>query len=542
MTADLARVAPATGDDLLRDRTWQALRYFNLYRIIIAALFAVLGWLKRLPPNFTQFDERLLTITAAAYFMVAVLLQFAIESRSRPLGYLRNGQVLLDVTALTLFMHASGGVAGGFGILMVIAIAGACLLASWRSAVFFAALATLAVLGETLFGIAYHHYAKASYTQAGLLGATFFATATLAAILAERARTSERLAAQRALDIEQLSRLNEHIVQRMRSGIVVLDADDRLVLLNDAACRMLKADASAVGRSLPEVSPALEAARVDWWERGENRRTPIALDARGTEALVSFTGLGAAATGSTLAFVEDAAEIHQHAQQIKLASLGRLTASIAHEIRNPLGAISHAGQLLSESPELPAEDRRLTQIIAEHSARMNDIIENVMLIGRRGVAVAESFPLRPWLEAFVGELGERRGLPADAITVTWRARNMVVRMDPSQLRQVLLNLCENALRYSQRAPVLRFECAITSDTGRPYIDLIDTGPGMSAATAIQIFEPFFTGDRGGTGLGLYIARELCEANQATLALLAHDPEGCRFRITFAHPDRQQLSA
>jgi two-component system sensor histidine kinase PilS (NtrC family) len=172
---------------------------------------------------------------------------------------------------------------------------------------------------------------------------------------------------------------------------------------------------------------------------------------------------------------------------------------------------------------------------------MNHIIENVMTIGRRKLAIAESFALRPWFENFLLELGERKQLGPSDLRCDWLADDLVVRMDTSQLHQVLWNLCENALRYSRKAPFLKFKCGRTGASARPYIDVVDNGPGMSAKVAEQVFEPFYTGETSGTGLGLYIARELCESNQASLVLAECGEHGCTFRINFAHPDRQQLT-
>ena len=240
----------------------------------------------------------------------------------------------------------------------------------------------------------------------------------------------------------------------------------------------------------------------------------------------------------TLVFLEDAAETRQRAQQLKLASLGRLTASIAHEIRNPLGAISHAGQLLSESPDLTSQDRRLTDIVLQHSQRVNAIIENVMTIGRRHDVVSENFLLRPWLEAFCAELEERYELAEGDLIMRWQADPIMVRIDKSQLQQVLWNLSENGLRYASGAPLLGFEAGIIDGNGRPFLEVFDSGPGLNEAIADRLFEPFATTESSGTGLGLYIARELCESNQASLQLVERH-NGCRFRIVFAHPGRQQ---
>ena len=520
---------------------WTALRYFNLYRLIIAGIFSVLGAVRHLPPAFASFEIVPLANAAMLYLAAAVVLHIVIELRWLRIYLLRNVLVLIDITALTFFMHASGGPSGGFGILLVVAVAGACLIATWRAALMFAALAALAVLGETVYGSLNLGYMATSYTQAGLLGAGFFATAGVASVLAEQARRSDALATASAIALEQVSQLNEHIVQRMRSGIVVLDAQRQPVLVNAAAGRLLATDPKDGTDGDYALNAVLRTAYEEWQQRGENRKPPIKLGA-GNEVILSFTQLGQEAGGNTLVFVEDAAEMQQRAQQLKLASLGRLTASIAHEIRNPLSAISHAAQLLSESGAIEHADKRLTQIIFEHTMRMNEIIKNVLMIGRREISISESFKLNNWLDTFVADLRVQHALHETSIKIDWQAHEITVRMDPSQLHQVLWNLCENALRYSTEDPKLRLVCGVLPDSDRPFVEVIDMGKGMSTEIAEHVFEPFYTGEKTGTGLGLYLARELCEANQATLTLLEHGPGGCRFRILFAHPGRRQLSA
>lgn len=517
---------------------WTALRYFNLYRLVIAGLFSVLSSMGKMPPNLSALDARLLTFTAISYALLTIAAQLAIEQRLLRYRLLVHLLTLLDIVAISLLMHAAGGVPSGLGMLTVVAVAGTCLLASGRAGVFFAALATLAFLGETLFGTIYLGYPQAYYTQAGLLGAACFGTAVLATLLAERARSGEALAAKRAIDIENLSLLNEHIVRRMRAGIMALDQRGEVILMNDAAREILGVDDLQPG-ALQHMSPALERLYDEWLTIGENPETTIT--GRGNiSALVSFTELaqrGQEAAG-TLVFLEDAAETRQRAQQLKLASLGRLTASIAHEIRNPLGAISHASQLLSESPELAEQDQRLTDIVLQHAGRVNTIIENILNLGRRRDAVAESFALRPWVDDFVAELKQRYQLSPEAIKIVWMQPEITVRMDKSQLQQVFWNLCENALRYAEENPRIEFTFDVNQDNGRPFADIRDSGPGLQDGVAERLFEPFVTSESEGTGLGLYIARELCESNQASLQLLSHN-NGCRFRITFAHPERQQ---
>jgi two-component system sensor histidine kinase PilS (NtrC family) len=518
---------------------WQALRYFNLYRLVLSGLFTVLVLTNTLPPPLGAVNRSLYAVTVLGFFCAAVVMQVFIEQRYPGRIALTYAQVLLDIGAITLMMFASGGVSSGLGMLLVMSVVGGSILTSGRHALAFAALSAIAVIGEETYAAFLYKTSTVNYTQAGLLGATFFAAAMLAYLSAQRLRESEALAHQRAAAIANLERLNVNIVQRMRSGIVALDAKQQIRVMNAAAARMLGAEYGAEGRTLREVLPEL-ARRFETWV-SEGRNTSIPVRGRGVDVTVAFTALGSTDRDGTLIFLEDDAMLKQRAQQLKLASLGKLVASIAHEIRNPLGAISHAAQLLGENEGQQAEDQRLTEIIRNHSQRVNAIVENVMNLARRDATIAESFELLPWLQEFTFELRSRHGLPDEAVVLGVDPADLTVRMDRSQLQQVLWNLCENALRYTRGSPLLELTAGLDRESGRPYLDVIDHGPGIPAEFVERIFEPFATSEATGTGLGLYIANELCEANQATLRLESNSPAGCRFRINFAHPARQQLT-
>jgi two-component system sensor histidine kinase PilS (NtrC family) len=531
-----AQTAALPGAD---ETAWRALRYFNLYRVVLAGLFSVLVLTGSLPPPLGSEHAGLFAVTVFAYFVCTVVAQIAVEQRSG--GHLLQtyAQVLLDVLAVTLLLHSSGGVASGLGMLLVVTIVGGSILTSGQHALAFAALASIAVIAEEIYTATTVRTQLVNYTQAGLLGGAFFAASLLAYVSARRLRESEALAKQRAVAIAGLERLNEHIVQRMRSGIIALDEQRRVRLMNASAARLLGASGRVEGRTLNELLPPLADFYETWRADGKNPTQSVR--SHGTDLSVAFSRLGSDKHEGTLVFVEDEAMLRQRAQQLKLASLGRLVASIAHEVRNPLGAISHAAELLDESERRDVETQRLTTIIREHSKRVNAIVENVMNLARRNVAMPEPLELEPWLETFVRELLPRYGLDAAAITMTVEPGTLAVRMDRSQLRQVLWNLCENALRYSHGRPLLELHAQVDAESGRPYLDVIDHGPGIAQELVDHIFEPFSTTESSGTGLGLYIANELCEANQAALSLVSNTPAGCRFRIHFAHPARQQFT-
>lgn len=520
--------------------TWRPLRYFNLYRTVLAGLLVVLTLSGAAPSYFGQHQPSLFMVTAILYLAFSIASSFAIRWRRPAFGLQVLVQVIVDILAITLMMHASGGVRSGLGMLLVVAIAGGSILTVGRTAGLFAALAALAVLAQEAYAWAYDVYPDTTYSQSGMLGATFFATAFLAHVLAERVRRSEALAQQRGVDLANLSVLNEHIIQRMQSGILAVDSEDRVRLINGSARLLLGIAGQRAGGLLRDVSPELYGLLMKWRSDTSTASHLFKPAGTGTDVIASFAALDQPTGPGALVFLEDSSAMTERARRLKLAALGRLTASIAHEIRNPLGAISHAGQLLAESPELDGPDQRLTQIITEQSRRMNAIIESVLQLSRRKLPEPDSFPLADWLGPFAQDLIRDNGLDPQDIQVVVANGDVRVRMDPVQLHQVLTNLCENGLRYARERPCLTLRTATIEATGRPFLDICDSGPGVPDEVAESLFEPFFTTEKQGTGLGLYIARELCEINHGSLSHLGRTEHGHCFRITFAHPRRQRM--
>ena len=240
-----------------------------------------------------------------------------------------------------------------------------------------------------------------------------------------------------------------------------------------------------------------------------------------------------------LVFLEDTGTIAAKVQQSKLAALGRLSASIAHEIRNPVGAMSHAAQLLAESGTLAEDDRRLTAIMRSNAARVSGIIDNVLQLSRREPSRPERLQLGEWCEAFREEFCETLQLPPSRLEVVGD-ESIEVSADPGQLHQIVWNLCQNALTHGTdpagEHPV-RIRLGRLAGSGRPFLEVVDRGPGIGAADIERVFEPFFTRAARGTGLGLFLARELAESNAATLLYEANEGGGSRFRIVFADPRR-----
>ena len=538
-----ARFSSPGSEDAL---TWKPLRLLSFYRVILAGLLAVLFFSIPEDTGLGLRQQDLYAVTSIAYLAFSVSAGFA--ARLRIPGYELQSfiQIVVDILAITVLMFASGGQASGLGVLLLIAVAAGCILLPGRMAFLFAAIAAIAVMGEEVYSSVFLQISNTSgYTQAGLLGLALFVTAAVTNLLVGRIKETEALARRRGIDIANLAKLNAHIVQRLQAGIIVTDHEQRIRLINQAAQKLLNLASVENDRPLEELSPKLFARLEDW------RSTPDAVQAveptriGDIKVIPHFTQLDTADGMGSLIFLEDAAMLAKQAQQLKLASLGRLTASIAHEIRNPLGAISHATQLLNESEDFNDSDQRLITIIGDHTRRVNAVVENVLELSRPGNSSPHRIRVRDWLDEFVDEFVNSGNCEAEQIEISITPKDVEVYMDPSLLHQVVWNLCQNATQHGAQDNLpfkLRLVCETSSSTQKPHLDIIDNGPGIAPDDAETIFEPFFTTRSTGTGLGLYIAREICENNQCSLDYRPMEGVGSCFRITFIRDEPQAVSS
>ena len=227
---------------------------------------------------------------------------------------------------------------------------------------------------------------------------------------------SEDLIRQKDVDLANLAELSQYIVQHLRESLLVVDAADKIRLINESAAEILGDTYAVPGALVGEVSPRLLYSLSTWRQGDRHDSAPSSFVAADGARLIQphFAPLGGRAPGPTLIFLEDTTLMAERVQQSKLAALGRLSASIAHEIRNPVGAMSHAGQLLAESPSIGPDERRLTDIIRNNSERVSTIINNVLQLSRREATKPTRFMLGDWLEDFVREFSETMQIPLDA--------------------------------------------------------------------------------------------------------------------------------
>ncbi len=517
------------------------LRLYLIYRVAlgVALLLAYFGM--RQGPLGT-FQPALFTISVHLYLVLAIV---ALLMHLRGAGAedkQAQTAIFIDIILITVMMHASGGVQSGLGMLIAVSIALGSLGLVGRTALLFAAIASLTVLTERIYAHISGAFANTAYMQAGMLGVSFFALALLAHRLGTRAAESEQLATQRGSDLANLAQLNDFVIQQMRAGILVIDDVETIQIMNEAAWVLLGMPVAMRHYPLEECAPPLAHQYRAWLKNPARKRPDFRATSGGRDLRATFTPMGGTDSPSTLIVLEDTAQLTAQAQQLKLASLGRLTAGIAHEIRNPLGAISHASQLLDESAQLPATDKRMIQIIQHNSNRVNEVVESILKLSRQDNPHAKPLDLAPWLDEQIADIRKTHGLVAAQIQKQTDPEDTRVVADPGQLRQVIDVLCDNAVRHFDRAPELlniRLVGGITVESGGPFLELRDNGPGIPRKAEDNLFEPFFTTRNEGTGLGLYIARQLCEANNIRLEYLRQPTGGSCFRLSFPNPKRNR---
>jgi two-component system sensor histidine kinase PilS (NtrC family) len=519
---------------------WRVLGLLNLYRVLVPLMLLALYPLGG-ARGFAVVYPQLFFGGTVAYLCFGLGSVIVVRRRLASVYVQTILQATVDLTLLILLLHACGGIASGLGLLLLLPVGALAFLLPPRSALFLAAVAAIAVLVDTIWQQLSGQTDIVSYAAAGLLGIVLFIVAAAASFVASRMRESEDLVRQKDLDLANLAELSQYIVQHLRESLLVVDAADKIRLINESAAKILGDDHAVPGALVGEVSPRLLYSLTTWRqsERGENSPSSFVAADGARVIQPHFAPLGGAAPGPTLIFLEDTSLMAERVQQGKLAALGRLSASIAHEIRNPVGAMSHAGQLLAESPSMGPDERRLTDIIRNNSERVSTIINNVLQLSRREATKPTRLTLGDWIEEFLGEFCETMQVPRARIGFIEDADDLEVRFDPSHLHQVVWNLCDNAIKYGEVRGGISVEIKLgrLNPSNRPFLEVADRGPGIEPQAVDRIFEPFFTGRKGGTGLGLFIARELGQLNRAILLYEPRSGDGSVFRIVFSDPQR-----
>lgn len=507
---------------------WRSLKYFSYYRLIVAGVFLATIIVSRGTLAVGAQDPKLFFWICLAYLAAAVGCLLLLRQWRQAFGLQLTLQVTIDILFLTLLLFASGGAKSGIAMMMLVVLAGAGLVGQGRMVLFYAALATLALLFEQAYRVLEYQGDVGDFFRTGLTSIGFFGSAIAARLLARRVVANEELAHKRGIELADQMHISERVIRDMQDGVLVIDAAGRLQQFNPQAAKLLGL-ASVPPPMLAASMPALAREFLARRTLGVESEVVMQVPQTGCTLRVRFLPPGEG--GNVLIFLEDIGRMQQQAQQVKLAALGRLTANMAHEIRNPLAAISHAAELLNDEP--PGQGAgRLVRIIGDNTQRLNRLVSEVMELGRRDRASPERIDVGEFLRQLLDEYSLQD--PGNATRIRMELPDdYSVLFDRGHLHRVVCNLLDNALHYASHASgAIRIVGEDHRKPTRLGLHVIDDGPGIDAAGRVQVFEPFFTTRTSGTGLGLYIARELCEASGARLALLENAP-GAHFCISCA---------
>jgi two-component system sensor histidine kinase PilS (NtrC family) len=524
--------------------SWYRLRLFNYFRCSLASLFVIIylkGWLVQMVPDAAS-NIGLYTNVSTIYFAASLFFVAGVFRKKPGLDTQVIIHTMVDIACIIILMHATGGLKTGLGTLLIISISMTSLFLQKRITILFAAISALAIIAEQIYSqLTYPHFTPA-FTQAGLLGILIFVSAALASLTAKRLKDSELQAEQAKQELDAIVQMNEHIIRKMRTGILVIKNNGQILMANNAALELLGKLNAKDRPNLKSISIDLYSRFIDWNHNAIQNHTPIQQPKGMPDIQPGFSHIDPSdkyrkQQGRTLIFIEDATQLAQRFQQVKLASLGRLTASIAHEIRNPLSAINHAGQLLGETAN-DVSEKKLTGIINSQARRLNNIVENVLQLSRQQRGTPETINLHAWLLQFRKEFLASRKLQANQLQIEIKPEILDILFDSSQLHQVMWNLCSNALNHSHmELSDIKIDIygATDENTGQVFIDISDNGPGIDAETQSHIFDPFFTTSSEGTGLGLYITKEVIESNRAKIRYISPTGGGTCFKIHFQRP-------
>lgn len=506
------------------------LYFFTLYRVLEAALLGLVAYSPAGEMLLTIREPAMLQSIVLIYLLAAVTMLIASHRSHMPAPQQAAIGLGLDILVVAGTLATTTGGQGGIALLMLFNVGAGALILPQRAGLGFASAAALVVLADSLYYRAFDPLNARPIAESVMFSVTYLATAVLCELLSRQVIESQALAEKRGEELANQAEINELVIRRMRTGILVVDGDHLIKVCNEAAWALL-GKPSPDRRQLADIAPELHKSLGRWRGGRSEIPRPMTLADGAPEVLPRFVSLSLT-DNLYLIFLEDSRIFSDRAEELTLATLGRLSASIAHEIRNPLAAINYSVQLLEEATELPEADRRLLEIIHTQCQRMNGIVQDILGLARRERSQPETVDIGQFARRFVDEYRASHPLETD-ILQSVSERSTLAMADPRHLHQVLTILVQNALTYG-RMPGEPAKVTVAVRSGPPgvppEINVLDRGPGIPPGVAERIFTPFYTTSEHGTGLGLYIAQQLCEANQCTLSYQGVPGGGSCFRI------------
>lgn len=513
---------------------WRSLFYLNIYRMLLSVFlvtasltnFSVGSLGSRYPEQFTY--------TSISYALLSLL--FAVLIHIDWPGYIIQCrlQILADLIITILLYHASSGIGAGLEILLFISVSASGILLGGRAALITASTATILLILVHLYEILISQRSPGGFTALGFIGSGLFITAFIIYYLTLLLRKTEIEVAEKNVNLQKMGHINQLIVEQLESGIIVVDQSSQVVLFNNSARELLGAPGKLdIPLPLDSLLNKISLNGATFSKISHEKESKIELPS-GKTILTRFKPLGDKAENGYLILFDDYSQIEKEKRNEKFIAMGRLSASIAHEIRNPLGAISHAGQLLAESPSIYKEDTRLVEIIENQSRRINQIIKTILELGQQNEQNFQKIPVHDWLDKIINDFIHDNRLTENSILLSGD-RVTSACGDPAQLQQVILNLLTNSLLYADasKSPMIMIDISENISGKDCSIRLSDNGPGIDRAIQDKVFEPFFTTSSTGNGLGLFIARKICLSNDAYLEYIHKESGNGYFLLTLA---------
>ena len=520
------------------DKTKKIGNVYNGYRIIIAIFFSF-SFILAL--KSAQHDYWVLINLFPTFFYFFFSIALFILYYFYPKNPLLMVGLTVDALVLTTLLYFSGGNDLQVILLFLVQVAAAFMLVRSNQAILLTIFAITLVIYQQFYQTLKSDVNYALVNNVASMAISFIGVAYLSYTLSKRLKQIERLSERQVNEVNALNAINNKIVQIIDQGVVVLSHDLEIFIANDTAIDQLHLPKTLDNFNLPDISPLLAARLAPVIEQPEatlivrldvpTTRTPLAVGIEPNNQ--SFNDLRLRITQLrqqyAIIFIEDLRHELSRAQQLKLASLGQLSASIAHEIRNPLATISQASQLLMEEVNeadsgLSDDNILLYEMIYHQTIRVNKIIEDVLKLSRQQRPNFVYIEPKTWLNDFIQENFSGHDIFLHCHT------DKGFMFDNHQLAQILVNLINNGLRFSSKTQPHAFVTLEVYEFGKSiYIDVIDTGHGVAKENIEYLFNPFFTTDNQGTGLGLYLSQAFCQANYANLEYVPSERQTC-FRI------------
>ncbi|WLP95264.1 PAS domain-containing sensor histidine kinase [Psychrobacter sp. M13] len=548
---------------------------YNSYRLIVSLFLLLMIYVTTQADNSIMLPS-LLQLTILIFYVLFSLILFGLFSvvPQQPRRQLLLG-LFMDVVVLSLLLYTNGAPDLQLTMLYMVVVAASFMLLTGTQALIITLLAIIFIIYQQFFHAIANSMNLADLGDALLISASFLAVGFLSWSVSQRLVHVEGMALQQALEVAHLNAINQEVVSQMINGIIVVDKK-RIVLANLAAYQLLGIESDPAAkptfsfrlnqnvstttkpfnnnkkRIIKAYDPLIDFQKKLTHEHKSLVENYINLANNQLRTFIYDLPKSISATNanklriqiiplkdnSQLMLLEDLRREQTSAQQLKLASLGQLTASIAHEIRNPLAAISQASQLLIEDIDenYGSDDtessmttdntgnHELYKMIFAQTKRVDRIIEDVLKLSRQQQPQRQTIELIEWMPQFLDNHFRNHDITLNVRTT------IVIQFDTHQLEQIFINLINNGLRYSSRAHTQAdVTVEIYDRQNDVIIDVLDTGIGIDNTSAEHLFEPFFTTDKAGTGLGLYLSQAFSEANYAQLIHVPEHAKTC-FRL------------